>query len=204
MWRLLIINGVQEGRALRLKAGVNRIGRSSDNHFQIPDPSVSSAHCEVVFSDAGFLVRDLNSTNGTFIDGEPVSREEMEPGQMLQVGKVELRLEEVPTAEEATPIVVPELTMPALVGSVMLANGALACANHPEVPGDYRCSHCLQALCESCVRIIKRISGDVMVFCSLCNAQCEPLLPPEHQKTTEEKEGFFGRLAKTLRLSLRR
>src|SRR6266404_2646377 len=95
MSRLLITNGVQQGRVLRLKSGVNRIGRSIENHLQIPDPSVSSAHCEVIFSDANVLVRDLNSTNGTFIDGEPVQESTIRSGQLLQLGNIELKLEEL-------------------------------------------------------------------------------------------------------------
>src|ERR1043165_9308120 len=93
MSRFVITNGVQQGRVLRLKPGVNRLGRSIDNHFQVPDPSVSSVHCEVIYSDSGVMVRDLNSTNGTFIGGEPVQEGLVPPGQSLPLGNIEMRLE---------------------------------------------------------------------------------------------------------------
>ena len=102
MARLVILNGVQEGRVLRLRSGVNRIGRSVDNHLQIPDPSVSSAHCEVIFSDTDVLVRDLNSTNGTFIDGEPTHEGNLRVGQSLQLGNIQMRMEE-PIPQKTAP-----------------------------------------------------------------------------------------------------
>jgi pSer/pThr/pTyr-binding forkhead associated (FHA) protein len=201
MSRLLITNGVQQGRVLRLKAGVNRIGRSTGNHLQIPDPSISSSHCEVIYSDGQVLVRDLNSTNGTFIDGEQVREGSIRIGQMLQLGNVELKFEEPVRPDEATGVNVPELptSQPPLSG--LLPDGTLACANHPEVQGHYRCTVCQQTLCEACVRIIRRVSGGTMVFCSLCAGACESLLPTP---PPAERKTFFGRLTQTLRLPFKR
>jgi len=69
------------------------IGRVDDNTFQITDPSVSSHHCEIHLRGNEILIRDLNSTNGTYINGEKIAESILKPGQTLKLGNVELRLE---------------------------------------------------------------------------------------------------------------
>lgn len=204
--RLLITNGVQQGRVLRLKAGVNRIGRSVDNHFQIPDPSVSSVHCEVIYSDSGVMVRDLHSTNGTCIAGEPVQEGMVPPGQLLQLGNLELRLEAPPQTNEGVPVHIPEISVEHLAVSSTLPDGSLGCANHPELAARYRCTVCGQALCTSCVRVVRRIAGDSMVFCSLCAGQCELIVLPTNPEATlaAPKKSFLDRLTGTLKLPFKR
>ncbi len=81
------------GRTCELKADKTTIGRLEDNTLQIAEPSVSSHHCEVLVQGNDVLVRDLNSTNGTYIGGEKVSEKNLKPGQILRLGQVEMRLE---------------------------------------------------------------------------------------------------------------
>ena len=69
------------------------IGRVEDNVFQIAEPSVSSHHCEVLLRGKEVVVRDLNSTNGTYISGERITESVLKPGQILRLGQVEIRLE---------------------------------------------------------------------------------------------------------------
>jgi len=61
--------------------------------LQIADPSVSSHHCEVQLHGSEILIRDLNSTNGSFINGEKITEKVLKPGQTLRLGQVELKLE---------------------------------------------------------------------------------------------------------------
>jgi len=81
------------GRTQELKVDKTTIGRVEDNTFQIAEPSVSSHHCEVLLRGSDVLIRDLNSTNGTFINGEKVTEKVIKPGQILRLGQIELRLE---------------------------------------------------------------------------------------------------------------
>ena len=81
------------GRTQELSADKTTIGRVEDNTFQIAEPSVSSHHCEVLQRGAEVVVRDLNSTNGTFINGEKVTEAVLKPGQVLRLGQIEIRLE---------------------------------------------------------------------------------------------------------------
>jgi CheY-like chemotaxis protein len=77
------------------------IGRHDGNVFQIPEISVSGRHCEVRLRDGELVVRDLQSTNGTFADGKKIVEGVVKPGQMLRVGEVELRFENsAPAAAE--------------------------------------------------------------------------------------------------------
>jgi len=65
-----------------------------DNTFQIAEPSVSSHHCELTLRGTELAVKDLNSTNGTFINGQRISEGVLKPGQTMRLGSVELRLED--------------------------------------------------------------------------------------------------------------
>ncbi len=81
------------GRTHELKVDKTTIGRVEDNTFQIAEPSVSSHHCEIFLRGSDVVVHDLNSTNGTFINGEKISETILKPGQVLRLGQVEMRLE---------------------------------------------------------------------------------------------------------------
>lgn len=81
------------GRTCELKVAKTTIGRSEDNVFQIAEPSVSSHHCEVLLRDKVVTVRDLNSTNGTYINGTATTESVLKPGEILRLGQVQMRLE---------------------------------------------------------------------------------------------------------------
>ncbi len=95
MPRLVVLSEGLTGRAHELKAdSASTIGRVDDNSFPIPEGSISSHHCEVFLRDAEVVVKDLNSTNGTFINGQPITGEAViKPGQILRLGQIEMRLE---------------------------------------------------------------------------------------------------------------
>src|SRR5260370_36820480 len=94
MPRLLVRSPGPQGLALELNSSAYRIGGSNANDFQIDHPSVSTAHCELMLLSGSLLVRDLGSTNGTFIDCQRIHEGTLLFGQVLQVGIVELMLEE--------------------------------------------------------------------------------------------------------------
>jgi len=75
------------------------IGRLADNTIVIDSPAVSSHHASV-FNDGGLLaVEDLQSTNGTFVNGIRVSRRILKHGDVLQVGQHRLVFDQVAGAE---------------------------------------------------------------------------------------------------------
>jgi pSer/pThr/pTyr-binding forkhead associated (FHA) protein len=98
MAKLVILSEGMTGRSHELTVDKTTIGRVEDNTFPIVDPSVSSHHCEVLLKGGDVVVRDLNSTNGTHINGEKITESIFKPGQVLRLGQVELRLESAETA----------------------------------------------------------------------------------------------------------
>jgi pSer/pThr/pTyr-binding forkhead associated (FHA) protein len=93
MAKLVIQNQGMTGRVCELHTDRTTVGRVEDNTFQIADPSVSSHHCEVQLRGSEIFIRDLNSTNGTFINDARVTESVLKPGQTLKLGQVELKLE---------------------------------------------------------------------------------------------------------------
>jgi len=94
------------GRTHELEVDKTTVGRVEDNMFQVAEPSVSSHHCEILKEGNKVIIKDLNSTNGTFINGEKITESELKPGQMLRLGQVEIQLQtDVMPAESDTGMV---------------------------------------------------------------------------------------------------
>lgn len=103
MAKLVLLSEGLTGRSYELKVDRTTVGRVDDNAFQIAEPSVSSHHCEILLRGNDIVVKDLNSTNGTFISGEKVTEAVIKPGQILRLGQIEMRLESgAATATTAT------------------------------------------------------------------------------------------------------
>jgi len=96
MAKLVVLTEGFTGKSVELTSDKISIGRLDDNVFSIPEPSISSHHCEVWLKGDDLLVKDLHSTNGTYINEaqlKPEKEGSLKPGQMLRLGGVELRYE---------------------------------------------------------------------------------------------------------------
>ena len=93
MAKLVILTQGLNGRSHELNVDRTTIGRVEDNMFQIAESSVSSHHCEVLLRGSDVVIKDLNSTNGTFINGEQITERVLKPGQTLRLGQIELKLD---------------------------------------------------------------------------------------------------------------
>jgi len=80
--------------SIELRPGLNRIGRNPTNDFRVPEASVSSFHCEISLENKIITVRDVGSTNGTFVSGTRIRESLLATGQILKLGTAEFRLEE--------------------------------------------------------------------------------------------------------------
>src|SRR5881275_2371627 len=89
----LLLTGLTHPGTFELEPGFNTLGRNPTNDFRVHDSTVSSFHCEIVLSDDAVVVRDLGSTNGTYIDGQRIDEGVLKPGQVLRLGSADLRLE---------------------------------------------------------------------------------------------------------------
>ncbi len=68
MARLIVNPGREDAWEIPLRDGVTSLGRGEHNHFQINEPSVSTAHCHILVNHGDITIKDLGSTNGTFVN----------------------------------------------------------------------------------------------------------------------------------------
>lgn len=94
MSKLVILNQGMTGRTFELISERTTVGRVEDNNFHIADGSVSSHHAEIILRGSDIVVKDLNSTNGTFINNEKVTEMVLKPGQILKFGQVEIKIDD--------------------------------------------------------------------------------------------------------------
>ncbi|MCX5013660.1 FHA domain-containing protein [Streptomyces sp. NBC_00555] len=128
--QLHVVAGPDAGGVHLLHSGQIKVGRSADADVPLDDPDVSRLHCAVtVMRDGRAAVADLDSTNGTTLDGSPVGPQPvaLPPGALLRVGESTLRL--APAAAPPLPVT------PDLEGHLALGGrGSAASAAAPAPP----------------------------------------------------------------------
>jgi hypothetical protein len=183
MARLLIKTEGLEQRALVLRLGVNHVGRDPDCELCIDHPTISSRHCELALTDDGVYARDCHSTNGTFVNGEPILEAWLDPGQTLRLGDVELFVE----STDAT-VAIPKFERPLQQPPppVVLPDGTLICPRHGQARATYRCPACREVMCNTCIRVLRRTGGTPHYLCVNCGHECEPIQPspPDTEEMT--------------------
>lgn len=92
MRRLVVNPGTPQAWEIQLKPGTNLFGRGFANDFRLDDPSVSSSHCEIIVGNNSVIIKDLGSTNGTFVDRRPIQEAKLEPGQTVHLGGVPIAI----------------------------------------------------------------------------------------------------------------
>jgi FHA domain len=189
MARLQLLSEGFNGRILVLNLGVNSVGRHSHNHFQIEDPSVSGTHCEIILNGEELIARDCDSTNGTFVDGQPVREARLTVGQVLRFGTIECLVEDT-NVSVSIPEIIVEIPAPPKVRD----NGAICCPRHESVLAAFRCPRCRTVMCRDCVHRIRRRGGKELLVCPNCSSPLDRLLPEEPQKRS------FLDLLKTIKL----
>lgn len=96
---LTIIGGNETdfGKHFILEKKRNQLGRIASSDVLVLDGKVSKLHCEIDVSEGGtgieqICIRDLDSTNGTYVNGEPVTQATLKAGDKIQVGDTVLQL----------------------------------------------------------------------------------------------------------------
>ena len=72
-----------------LPGSIKTVGRAPRADFVVDAPLVSRLHCRLTLQDDGVLVEDLDSTNGTFVNGSRVQKGLLASGDVLRVGRME-------------------------------------------------------------------------------------------------------------------
>lgn len=85
---LVVIDGPLQGLEMVLDRKEIRIGRAPNNEFVIEDDYASSQHARLQRNDEGWLLQDLNSTNGTYVDGARIGAPVLIKQEMqIRIGK---------------------------------------------------------------------------------------------------------------------
>lgn len=96
---LSILAGPDKGRGVNVPPAGIRLGRSSENDVALADPLLSRHHCRLDFTAEGELqVTDLDSANGTLVNGAAVSRHTLKPGDQILIGDTLLTVDAVGSA----------------------------------------------------------------------------------------------------------
>jgi pSer/pThr/pTyr-binding forkhead associated (FHA) protein len=92
MWILRTVTDDIPEKTFRILPGnVRTIGRATGADFIVDAALVSRVHCRITAHAGGELeIQDLESTNGTYVNGERIETARLAPGDKLQVGRVEL------------------------------------------------------------------------------------------------------------------
>jgi len=209
MPKLLINPGSAAAREILLKEGSNSFGRGSTNDVKLEDPSVSGTHCQILVDHGQVIIKDLGSTNGTFVNRTPVKETTLQGGQTVHLGGVEMlfysdapaysvakpvarlvtRTEtEAPPAVEATTHAAPPMAPRVATPS---APGSQNCKSHPKTPGRYFCSHCQKYFCELCV-MSRTTGGTPHKTCRHCGTECTPVQVNIARRSAAK--GFFARI----------
>jgi hypothetical protein len=92
----LIVDGIE---TFILNITVVNIGRREDNHLVIRDPRVSRLHAQIRAIRGKFSIFDLDSSTGTFVNGQSIKQHQLEPGDVILVGGTPLVFGQDPTGE---------------------------------------------------------------------------------------------------------
>lgn len=84
---LFVIRGRDQGTRFQLEDAVHTVGRTKENSIRLHDTEVSREHAELVRRGDTYILRDLSSSNGTFINGQQASDRELVSGDQLQFGR---------------------------------------------------------------------------------------------------------------------
>ena len=135
---LVLLGGQQldTGGRWELSLSVSSIGRDRERTICLPDESVSRLHAQIVRQRVGYFISDLNSRNGTYLNGQPLTAPSLlSPGDVLRIGEIELRCEAVSVEASAAvaPVLSPDDRLPDAGGA---HDNPPPSQEHDGVPGD--------------------------------------------------------------------
>jgi len=88
---LEFLNGSLSGQRIMVFKDTT-IGRSSENDIALSEKTISASHCRIKVVNDEFVIEDLNSTNGTFIDGQKISKQNIAQGNELQLSSIKIKV----------------------------------------------------------------------------------------------------------------
>jgi serine/threonine protein kinase len=121
-FQLLVTAGPDKDKIFTVQPGINlMLGRNPQCHYQLNDPSVSRAHCQVLLDGEQVTVIDNNSSSGTHVNNKKVARQTIKLGDVIKVGNSELSLQ------------MGDFPLQAAMGGVHAASTPAVSPAHPKV-----------------------------------------------------------------------
>jgi hypothetical protein len=212
MSRLIVNPGTPQAWEIQLRPGANSLGRNDANDFQINDPSVSGSHCQILVNDRSVVLKDIGSTNGTFVDGARVQERPLEHGKDIRLGSVGMifysetdalvaAIESTPppapavrvVVRIATPVVAEAVEAPPVESETMVSDPAIFmgtrfCKHHVKSPARFLCQKCDRSYCDLCVNSMD-VGGVSVRKCRVCGTQAVP-----YQFWQPPEKGFYAKL----------
>jgi two-component system NtrC family sensor kinase len=87
---LFVIQGRDQGTRFQLEDTIHSIGRTHSHSIRLHDTEVSRNHAEIVRRGDTYQVRDLGSSNGTFVNGRAINERDLVTGDQIQIGRTTL------------------------------------------------------------------------------------------------------------------
>lgn len=105
---LVVLAGPDEGRVFALGADPLLLGRSRATESKLIDPHVSRVHCQVALEGERYVISDFDSAGGTFVNGKRVTKQALQPGDLVRIGGTRLQFTEevivpAPKSAEGSP-----------------------------------------------------------------------------------------------------
>ncbi len=90
---LVALTGDQKGEDFRLHEGQNVIGSTADCQITLKNTTVTARHASLRYQDGRFVLTDLDSTNGTWLNDRPdrIAREELKDNDLIRIGDISLK-----------------------------------------------------------------------------------------------------------------
>ncbi len=92
---LVPLNGPNQFQTFKLQGGVSKIGSAAPSHVIINDGYMSTEHCQIIASPAGFTLKDGGSTNGTYVNDRKVDVHELVDNDVIMMGKTSFRFKSI-------------------------------------------------------------------------------------------------------------
>ena len=90
---LVFVNGAHAGESVPLLPTTLTIGREHDNNVELKDPDVARYHARIVYQRGDYVVEDLDSTTGTWVNGQRTKRAALNHGDVVRVGSTEIAID---------------------------------------------------------------------------------------------------------------
>ncbi len=88
--QLVVADGKDRGKKISLTQNVTKVGKRDTNDLVLSDKTVSRLHFEIEYTSDSYLLRDLGSTNGTFLNGSRVKEAYLAPGDLIKAGNTSM------------------------------------------------------------------------------------------------------------------